>query len=105
MVNMVFEYQLLERIGRRTLLGIRFWDPALDVQIKDGLRVMLSPVENIDKTIIAYRTHGGIYAFDNIPGMREVETTLSEDSIGSPFETRAYVLTVGDMTGQFSDVA
>lgn len=105
MIDRVVDYRLVERLARRTLLGIRFWDPALDAQIKDGLKVTLAPVDNTGKTIEAYRTRGGIYAFDNIPGMRELETGLDDRGIGSPLQTRSYVLNVDDGSGRFSGVA
>ena len=105
MVDTVMGYQLMERVKRCTLLGIRFWDPALDAQIKDGLKVTLAPAENTEKTITAYRTRSGIYAFDNIPGMRELETSMNDDEISSPPQIRSYVLDIEDVSGRFSGVA
>ncbi|ESQ15771.1 MAG TPA: hypothetical protein DDY14_09280 [Chromatiaceae bacterium] len=105
MLDVVPEYRLMERVKRRTLLGIRFWDPALDAQIADGLRVTLTPVENTRRTITAYRTRSGIYAFDNIPGLHVLETAWDDDSIGSPPPTHSYVLDIEDASGRFSGVA
>lgn len=105
MIDVVPEYRLMERVKRRTLLGIRFWDPALDAQIADGLRVTLAPVENTGRTITAYRTRSGIFAFDNIPSMHDLETAWDDDSIGSPPPTRSYVLDIEDPGGRFSGVA
>lgn len=105
MVDVVLDYRLMERVHRRTLLGIRFWDAALDAQIGDGLTVTLAPVENTGMTIAAYRTRSGIYAFDNIPGMRDLENSRDDDSVGSPPPTRSYVLDIDDTSGRFSGVA
>lgn len=99
------EYVFLERVRRRTLLGIRFWDPALDAQIADDLRVTLSPLDNPGKIVVAYRTRSGIYAFDGIPGMQEQETGSSGVDLSSPPTQRSYILTVDDPGGQFTTVA
>lgn len=105
MVNTLPQYQVTERVGRRTLLGIRFWDPALDTQIHDGLSVTLSPADNTDKTVTAHRTRSGIYAFDGIPGLYDLETGGDGSTVASPAQLHAYVLDVEDLTGQYSGVA
>lgn len=96
------EYQLLESVSRKTLLGIRFWDPALDMQIRDGLRVTLFAVDNDRKVSQAFRTRSGVYAFNNIPGMLELETISNDVEVNSPQETKSYVLQVEDLKRQFS---
>ena len=101
----MLEYQFLESVSRKTLLGIRFWDPALDAQIWDGLRVTLFPIENDRKVRQAFRTRSGVYAFNNIPGMIELETVSSGLELTSPQLTRPYVLEVEDLKRQFSKVA
>ena len=99
------EYQFLESVAQKTLLGIRFWDPVLDAQIQDGLQVTLFPVDNTDKVSQAFKTRSGIYAFNNIPGLSEQETDTTEVNVGSPPETKSYVLNVEDTSRQFSSAA
>jgi hypothetical protein len=98
-------HQILERVGRRTLLGIRFWDPALDVQIRDGLQVTLTPLESGAKSLGAYLTRSGIYAFDGIPGLHDLETRVTGPAAVSPDMQRAFVLQVEDRSGQFTGAA
>ncbi len=100
-------YQLSEVISRNTLLGIRFWDPALDEQIRYGLNVVLFSINNKLKKIRANCTRSGIYAFNDIPGMIDLETPLKNvDTIFmSPVETKQYVLEVHDPKERFISVA
>lgn len=100
-------YQILETISRNTLLGIRFWDPALDEQIHFGLNVTLYSVNNHFKKINATCTRSGIYAFNDIPGMIDLETPLTDENAvsASPVEPKQYVLEVHDPKERFVNVA
>ena len=56
-----------------TLLGVRFWDPVLDDQVRDGLQVTAWPEGQAEAKSTAFRTGGGIYAFRGLAGMRYLE--------------------------------
>lgn len=100
------EYRLLETVTRRTQLGIRFWDPAMNEQIRSGLMAVLYPVDNQRKKVVATCTRSGNYVFNGIPGMFELETVSSEDnSVTSPVDSRQYVLEISDSLQRYSTVA
>jgi len=100
------EYRLLETVTRRTQLGIRFWDPAMNEQIRSGLQAALYPSDNQRKKVVATRTRSGNYVFNEIPGMLELETLNNEDaSVASPADSKQYVLEVSDSLRRFSSVA
>lgn len=103
-MNAEMEYVFLEHVSRKTLLGIRFWDTAMDAKIGDGLRVTLHSTENIRKKISAQRTRSDVYAFNHIPGMVLQETATEED-ISSPASTQSFVVEVSDTQNRFSDAA
>jgi hypothetical protein len=66
-------HRVVETITRFTPLGIRFWDPALSVPVRDGLRVTLRREGASEAETTAFRTRSGVYAFQDIPGLRSVE--------------------------------
>ncbi len=101
----MLQYQFVESVSKKTLLGIRFWDPALDAQIQDGLRVTLTPIENLRQVNTAFRTKSGVYAFNNVPGMHLYEAFASEAEEVSPPETKRFILDVVDSRRQFSAVS
>jgi len=105
--QLVLKHQLLETVSRKTLLGIRFWDPALNSQIRFGLNAVLYPVENHRKKVYATGTRSGVYAFNELPGMIDVETMLNDDenAVVSPVPTRQFVLEVNDLKQRFSSAA
>lgn len=101
------EYQLLETVSRNTLLGIRFWDPALDEQIRSGLHATLHPINNPQKKISATQTRSGVYAFNEIPGMFNLETQTDIEDIdsSSPVQTKQFVLEVNDPKQRYAGAA
>lgn len=103
----MLNYRLVETVSRKTLLGIRFWDPALNTQIRSGLAAVLYPVENHRKQVYATCTRSGIYAFHKIPGMIDLETMPGDDEEAqpSPVPTSQFVLEVSDPKQRFSSVA
>lgn len=103
-MNAEMEYTFLEHISHKTLLGIRFWDAAMDKKIGDGLRVTLHSTENIRKKIPAQRTRSDVYAFNHIPGMIFQETT-ADDDISSPNPTQSFIVKVSDTQNRFSEAA
>lgn len=103
-MNSAVEYQFLERISCKTLLGIRFWDVALNSQVGDGLQVSLHAQENTRKKISAFRTRSNVYAFASIPGMIQQEAH-AETEISSPALTRSFIVEVQDAQRRFSPAA
>jgi len=56
-----------------TLLGIRFWDPVMDDQVRYGLQVTAWPDGQAEAERQAFRTGGDIFAFRGLAGMRVLE--------------------------------
>ncbi|MDX1655996.1 MAG: hypothetical protein R3310_12365 [Candidatus Competibacteraceae bacterium] len=99
--------RVLEELAVYTPLGIRFWDPVEDRQIRTGLEVTLWPTTTASPLVRAYRTRSDIYAFNGIPGLREQEYPSGDDPapVGSPPQQRPFVLQVEDNRGRFLPVA
>ncbi|MCB0105867.1 MAG: hypothetical protein KDE53_08155 [Caldilineaceae bacterium] len=90
----------LEQVQTTTLLGIRFWDPAREAQITDGLTVTVTPVATpYPSPVTAFRTASGIYAFQGIAGLRALEHGPAT-STSPPFTLR-YQLQVTDAQQRF----
>lgn len=97
--------QVLERQTTLTLLGIRFWDPATDRQVHDGLEVMARPQAAPHLTVTGRPTPSGIYAFQGLPGLETAEYPLIDPSPGapaSPPHIHPYWVDVVDRYGRFS---
>jgi len=103
----VLNFQSLETVSRTTLLGIRFWDAAVNSQILEGLNVTLYPADNTHKKVQARCTKSCIYAFNRIPGMTEYESrSIAEnESVSSPPFTKTFVLEVNDSRDRYTSVA
>jgi hypothetical protein len=89
------------RVRAVATLGIRFWDPALDSQVADGLNVTAFPEQMPGQRLAACRTHSGIYAFRGLPGLRSVEYPAADDSLSSPPVSRRFFIEVSDRDGRF----
>jgi hypothetical protein len=97
--------RVLERITTFTALGLRFWDAAFDRQARDGLVVTARPFHEAHMQVrTAHLTSSGIYAFHNLPGLRDLESGLLEPG-GSPTPTTRFVVEVSDAMRRFVDVA
>lgn len=98
--------RLLESLTTRTLLGIRFWDPATDRQVSDGLQVSAWPETAPELKVRAFRTASGNFAFQNLPGMRAFEyPTNDEDALlFSPPLPRPFLVEVEDRRGSFMPI-
>lgn len=83
-----------------TPLGIRFWDPATDAQIGDGLRVRAWPDGATGPVRDAFRTGGGIYAFQGLAGLHDLEYPR-EDGPASPPPAQRFVVSVEDQQRRF----
>jgi len=89
-----------------TPLGIRFWDPVLDAQVRDELRVRAWPDPGLRPVVEAFRTASDVYAFRNLPGMRAVETPVPQAApAGSPPSGRRFVVEAEDARRRFLPVA
>src|SRR5580700_5097492 len=80
-----------------TPLGIRFWDFAQDRTVDDGLMVAaVSPVVGLSP-IAAVRTRSGVYAFQGLPGLHDVEYPRRGSSgVSSPLRAIPFVIFVSD---------
>lgn len=97
-------YQELEEITTFTPLGIRFWDPALDQQIRDGLHVR-GRRRGQRQSVAATRTDRDIYVFHFLPGLRDVVNSDRGNTGDSPALSLDYVIGVQDLRGRFNPVA
>lgn len=99
-------WQELERYSVVTPLGIRFWDPAFDTAVSDGLVVTAYPEGARRPTTAAICTAGGVYAFHRLPGLRAVEYPAGDPaSPGSlPFAAR-FRIEVTDAAQRFLPIA
>ncbi len=88
--------RVIEEISAFTPLGIRFWDPARDAQIRDGLHVVARPATAPGPKAQAFRTGSDIYAFHNLGVAAPVD---------SPPETRAFVVEISDRRRRYLPVA
>lgn len=92
---------VLEQIRITTPLGIRFWDAVREVQVRDGLLVTARPEENPNaRAIEAFRTGRGIYAFQQMPGLRDFENgTIS--AFTSPPLLQNFIVSATDQQNRF----
>ena len=99
--------RVLEQLSVFTPLGIRFWDPVLDRQVRDGLRVTAWPASTQRPVVTAYRTQSDIYAFQDLPGLRDLEYGFSgqHTAPGSPPAQQRFVVQVEDARRRFLPVA
>lgn len=98
--------RLLESLTTRTLLGIRFWDPATDRQVSDGLLVSAWPETAPELKVHALRTASGNFAFQNLPGMRALEYPSGDEDalLFSPPLPRPFLIQVEDRRGSFMPI-
>ena len=92
---------LLERQTIYTPLGIRFWDPATDSQVAHGLRVRAWRDGATEPVRTAFRTASGIYAFQGLPGLRDVEFPAGDNGAASPPAGLRFVVSLEDQQRRF----
>jgi hypothetical protein len=101
----------LEKIGRFTPLGIRFWDLAEDRQVVEGLDVTARPPGQPHLTRRAFQTLSGVYAFQGLPGLRSVELYDPQLPAGmhtvdsSPPSSARFIVEVRDHLSRFIPVS
>lgn len=93
---------MLETTLTTTLLGIRFWDPALDRQVADSLVVTARRALPGSARVAAFITSSGIYAFQGLPGMRELENRPLVESFTAP--SRDFIVEVADLQRRYLPV-
>lgn len=98
-------YKVIEKTATYTPLGIRFWDPVLDNHIRDALTVTARPESSPRPVRTAYRTQSGVYAFNGLPNMRDIENGfIGVDSASSPPVSYGFVIEVTDGQQRYVDV-
>lgn len=103
-MNVEPQVRVLEQVGIRTPVGVRFWDPVLNTQIRDGLEIEAWPASGVGKRTRAFRTNSDIYALRNLPGLRDLER-LPLNEPASPPETRTFTIEVNDRDRRYLSVA
>lgn len=86
-----------------TPLGIRFWDMVANKQVSDNLVVTARP-DKMDLPIIsAFRTPSGIYAFQGLPGLHDMEYPVGDSDPGEHKKKR-FIIEVEDQLRRFLPV-
>jgi hypothetical protein len=99
-------WRSVERFSIITTLGIRFWDPAFDAQVDDGLMVTAYPEGARRPATTAFTTPGGVYAFQGLPGLHGIEYPRGNPaSPGSLPATSRFLIEVMDIAARFLPVA
>jgi hypothetical protein len=95
----------VERTRIFTPFGIRFWDPAMNAQVKHDLTVNAYPEHKPYQLTSAVRTVSGIYAFHGLPGMRALEYPTVPGNSASPSPSSRFIVQVFDKQGCFLPVS
>lgn len=83
------------------------YDPVRDEQIRNGLRVTAWRAGSIGRVVSAYRTQSDIYAFQGLPGLRDLEygVTQTDPPLSSPPAQLRFVMLVEDALRRYLPVA
>jgi hypothetical protein len=96
----------VERLSIVTPLGIRFWDPAFDVPVEDGLSVTAYPFGTDFPPSPGRLTPSGVYAFHALPGLHDVEYPQGDpNDPGSLPASRRFQIVVTDSAARFVPVS
>lgn len=122
MIEAIFDIQnRLEQTTVFTPLGIRFWDQVRDTQVSDSLMVIARPATIVQgsppagsppdfylysatagSVTTAFRTASGVYAFQGLPGLHDVEYPVGELALeASPPNKRYFIIEVKDEQRRF----
>lgn len=97
---------IVEQIATFTPLGIRFWDPVYDGQIRDALRVTARPENGGGPTVRAYTTASSVYVFNRLPGLRSLEHREPNSEFdSSPPARRRFHVEIEDLRRRYLPVA
>lgn len=95
---------ILERLGRVTPLGIRFWDDAAHVAVSDGLSVTVFPAERPHSRAHARpNAASNTFVLPQLPGPRvpEEEFGLGDAAFWQQVQPRPFVIEVIDRRGYY----
>ncbi len=85
-----------------TVLGIQFWDQTVDQPVTDGLNVMAQLQDADYSPLAAVRTFSGVYAFQGLPSLHDVEYPANGGQTqSSPPKNVPFVVTVLDDLNRF----
>jgi len=100
------QVRVLEERTVRTLLGIQFWDPALDEPVRDGLRVRARRADGDGPERTAVRTSSGLWAFHRLPGLSALERGEEPEAASPPPSPSArFLVSVEDARRRFLPLA
>jgi hypothetical protein len=97
--------RVLERHGRVTPLGIRFWDEAINAAVSEGLEVSVYPAQDAgypspdaQRRAAARPNTIAVFVLPHVPGPRvpEEEFGLGDDAFWSGVEPRPFIIEVQD---------
>src|SRR5574341_22614 len=93
---------VLERLTRVTPLGLRFWDPVSRAVVGEELNVVVYPPHQPERRTLALETSTGIYAAQNLPGLRALEYGAGDEDYWDALPPqRPFVVEVVDPQGRF----
>ncbi len=102
MSNLVYSIEGQHKLF--TILGIRFWDVSAGRNVTGGLSVITYPDQGARIVSRAFKTVSGIYAFKNLPGLREIEFGASADELEEADLHRKFIVEVTDQAERFVPV-
>ena len=97
---------IIETLSTFTPLGIRFWDPVLDVQVGHDLIVTANPIYSSKVKSRAYRTKSNIYAFSHLYDTHTLEYgETNADELTSPTDSHSFIVEVIDSKRRYLNIA
>lgn len=94
-----------EKVTTFTPLGIRFWDPARNIPVRYGLEVTARPATALWPITTAFRTASGVYAFQGLPGLHDLEHSNGDRALTSPPDSQCFTIQVKDLCRRFLPIA
>ncbi len=94
---------VLERLGRVTPFGIRFWDDAAHKTVSEGLVVTVFPQAQPRLRVSAFVNRAGTFVLSQLPGPRVPEEEFGEgdDAFWRQVQPRPFVVEVIDQRGYY----
>jgi hypothetical protein len=91
----------LETIIHRTPLGVRCLDSSNLLLVTTGLRITAKPLFVSAKTKVAFMTPSGVFAFEGLTGLHDLEYLSEDEVITSPSPGMKYAIQTEDTLGRF----